>query len=110
MKEQRSGAVALKAGEDVDALQLDVASGDVGQGKVRRGEHGVADGSVSGLDDGEPGLGLGLREVFAVGRGGVLLLAVHQDGGSFEGAGEGFEEGSRADCRQGVRVLNGAGA
>jgi hypothetical protein len=102
VRHQRVAAtVALKAGEEIDALELDVVGAQVRERKIGRGEQAVANGRFAGLGDGECGAGFWVRQILDVDVGCVLFVAVRNDRGAVERSGEGLEERRRADEREG---------
>lgn len=98
-----AGAAAVKAAEQVDALEFEVAR-RVRARQLGTGDHGVTDRSVADRGFGQPDGGIGIKQPLAVLRRGVRPGAMRDDGGAVENAGEGFQEGALADQRQGVGV------
>lgn len=98
-----AGAAAVKAAEQVDALEFQVAR-RVRARQLGTGDHGVTDRSVSDSSFGQPDGGDRIKQPRAVLRRGVRPGAMRDDGGAVENAGEGFQESGLADQCQGVGV------
>jgi hypothetical protein len=101
-------AGAVKAGQDVDAFELDVAAVACAAGQVGGAEQGEADRRPAGRFA-EPRRGA-VAQVVAIGIGAVGAGAMIDNRLAVENAREGFEEGRGADQREAAGVVGGGGA
>jgi hypothetical protein len=104
---ERDDGRGAEAGEEVDALELDVRRKDGDGGKIGSAEHGVADGCAGFVreaegraGEGEGDAGVGVGDGAGVGVSGVVFQGVGDDVGAGEHPGEGFEEGGGAEERE----------